>query len=74
MRLNTEATVHFCYEHIGHLEDLFENLADDAILQASLRDIKLILDRTLEEDRLRKHSTNRLRKEVDDAIKNLNTP
>ena len=55
MRLNTEATVQFCYEHIGHLEDLFENLADDAILQASLRDIKLILDRTLEEDRLRKH-------------------
>ena len=55
MRLNTEATVHFCYEHIGHLEDLFENLADDAILQASLRDIKLILNRTLEETKLKKY-------------------
>ena len=45
--MNQETTLLFAMEHIAHLEDLFGNLPDDALLQASLRDMKLILDRQL---------------------------
>jgi hypothetical protein len=43
--MNNQTKVLFALEHIAHLEDLFEDNADGALLSASLRDIKLILDR-----------------------------
>ena len=53
-RMNKETKLMFALEHIAHLEDLFEDLADDALLQASLRDIKLILDRQMIHEKKRK--------------------
>ena len=47
MRMNQETKLMYAMEHIAHLEDLFEDLTDDALLQASLRDIKLIVNRQL---------------------------
>ena len=43
--MNNQTKVLFALEHIAHLEDLFEDNADEALLAASLRDIKFILDR-----------------------------
>mgnify|MGYP001431772527 CR=1 FL=1 len=54
MRMNQETKLNFALEHVAHLEDLFEDLTDDALLQASLRDIKLILDRQLNSVKQRK--------------------
>ena len=45
MKLNSQTKLNFAFEHIAHLEDLFENNADGALLGASLRDIKIILER-----------------------------
>ena len=45
MRMNNQTKLLFALEHIAHLEDLFEDNADEALLAASLRDIKFILDR-----------------------------
>ena len=47
MRMNQETKLMYAMEHIAHLEDLFEDLTDEALLQASLRDIKLIVNRQL---------------------------
>ena len=47
MRRNKETKLMYAMEHIAHLEDLFEDLTDDALLQAALRDIKLIVNRQL---------------------------
>jgi len=52
--MNRETSLQFALEHIAHLEDLFENLSDDALLQASLRDIKLILERQMIQEQKRK--------------------
>ena len=52
--MNKETKLMFALEHIAHLEDLFEDLTDDALLQASLRDIKLILDRQIVQEKKRK--------------------
>tara|TARA_X000000368_G_C22412841_1_gene442581 strand:- start:110 stop:286 length:177 start_codon:yes stop_codon:yes gene_type:complete len=52
--MNQETKLNFALEHVAHLEDLFEDLTDDALLQASLRDIKLILDRQLNSVKQRK--------------------
>ena len=52
--MNNETKLVFALEHIAHLEDLFEDLSDDALLQASLRYIKLILDRQLIDEKERK--------------------
>ena len=43
-RMNNHTKLTFALEHIAHLEDLFENNADGALLSASLRDIKIILE------------------------------
>tara|TARA_R100001443_G_C3234545_1_gene149206 strand:- start:39 stop:203 length:165 start_codon:yes stop_codon:yes gene_type:complete len=45
--MNQETKLNFALEHVAHLEDLFDGLTDDALLLASLRDMKLILDRQL---------------------------
>ena len=47
MRMNQETKLMYALEHIAHLEDIFEDLTDEALLQASLRDIKLIVNRQL---------------------------
>ena len=52
--MNQETKLMFALEHIAHLEDLFKDLTDDALLQASLRDIKLILDRQIVQEKKRK--------------------
>jgi len=52
--MNKETKLMFALEHIAHLEDLFEDLTDDALLQASLRDIKLILDRQIVQEKKKK--------------------
>ena len=50
MEMNQQTKLIFALEHIAHLEDLFEDNADGALLAASLRDIKIILDRQLSEN------------------------
>ncbi len=45
MRMNRQTELNFALEHIAHLEDLFKDNADGALLSASLRDIKIILER-----------------------------
>ena len=52
--MNQETKLNFALEHVAHLEDLFENLSDDALLQASLRDIKLIIERQMIQEKKRK--------------------
>ena len=52
--MNKETKLMFALEHIAHLEDLFKDLTDDALLQASLRDIKFILDRQMVQEKKRK--------------------
>ena len=52
--MNQETKLMFALEHIAHLEDLFEDFTDDALLQASLRDIKFILDRQMVQEKKRK--------------------
>ena len=44
-RMNNHSKLTFALEHIAHLEDLFKDNADGALLGASLRDIKIILER-----------------------------
>jgi len=53
-RMNQKTKLMFALEHVAHLEDLFEDLTDDALLLASLRDIKGILDRQLGREKQRK--------------------
>ncbi len=59
MRMNQQTKLLFALEHIAHLEDLFEDLTDDALLQASLRDIKMILDRQLSKEELKREQFKR---------------
>ena len=49
-RMNNHTKLTFALEHIAHLEDLFENNADGALLSASLRDIKFILERQIKHE------------------------
>ena len=60
MEMNQQTKLRFALEHIAHLEDLFEDLTDDALLQASLRDIKIILERQLTKEEFKR----RVRKRV----------
>ncbi len=54
MEMNQQTKLRFALEHIAHLEDLFEDNADGALLSASLRDIKIILDRQLSENQFKR--------------------
>ena len=60
--MNQETKLMYAMEHIAHLEDLFEDLTDDALLQASLRDIKMILDRQLSKEELKREQFKRRRR------------
>ena len=62
MEMNQQTKLRFALEHIAHLEDLFEDLTDDALLQASLRDIKMILDRQLSKEELKREQFKRRRR------------
>ena len=52
--MNQETKLNFALEHVAHLEDLFDGLTDDALLLASLRDRKLILNRQMDREKQRK--------------------
>ena len=52
--MNKETKLNFALEHVAHLEDLFDGLTDDALLLASLRDIKFILNRQMDREKQRK--------------------
>ena len=58
-RMNNHTKLVFALEHIAHLEDLFEDNSDGALLAASLRDIKAILERqlTYEQEKRKTKST-----------------
>ena len=49
-RMNNHTKLTFALEHIAHLEDLLEDNADGALLGASLRDIKFILERQIKHE------------------------
>ena len=49
-RMNNHTKLTFALEHIAHLEDLFKDNADGALLGASLRDIKFILERQMKHE------------------------
>ena len=56
MRMNQQTKLLFALEHIAHLEDLFDDNADGALLAASLRDIKFILERQLSKEQLKRRT------------------
>ena len=47
MRMNQQTKIKFILEHIAHIDDLIKDNIDEALLGASLRDIKFILDRQM---------------------------
>ena len=47
MKMNQQTKIKFMLEHIAHIDDLIKDNIDEAILGASLRDIKFILDRQM---------------------------
>tara|TARA_R100000234_G_scaffold23904_1_gene13684 strand:- start:166 stop:369 length:204 start_codon:yes stop_codon:yes gene_type:complete len=57
--MNNYTKLLFALEHIAHLEDLFKNNSDGALLGASLRDIKIILERQLNHHQYLRSNENR---------------
>ena len=51
MRMNDHTKLVFALEHIAHLEDLFKDNIDEAILQSYLNDINSILNRQFEHEK-----------------------
>ena len=47
MKMNQQTKIKFMLEHIAHIYDLIKDNIDEALLSASLRDIKFILDRQM---------------------------
>ena len=45
--MNQQTKITFILEHIAHIDDLIKDNIDEALLSASLRDIKFILDRQM---------------------------
>ena len=54
MKMNQQTKIKFMLEHIAHIDDLIKDNIDEALLGASLRDIKFILDRQMREIEERK--------------------
>ena len=48
MKMNQQTKIKFMLEHIAHIDDLIKDNIDEALLGASLRDIKFILDRHMQ--------------------------
>ena len=54
MRMNQQTKIKFILEHIAHIDDLIKDNIDEALLGASLRDIKFLLERQMKEIQERK--------------------
>ena len=54
MKMNQLTKIKFMLEHIAHIDDLIIDNIDEALLGASLRDIKFILDRQMKSIQERK--------------------
>ena len=48
MRMNQQTKINFILEHIAHIDDLIKDNIDEALLSASLRDIKFLLEKQLQ--------------------------
>ena len=48
MKMNQQTKINFILEHIAHIDDLIKDNIDEALLSASLRDIKFLLNRQLQ--------------------------
>lgn len=48
MKFNQQTKLMYIMEHLGAIEDLLKDNIDEALLAASLRDIKFILERQLQ--------------------------
>ena len=48
MKMNQQTKIKFMLEHIAHMDDLIKDNIDGAVLGASVRDIKMILERQLQ--------------------------
>ena len=47
MKMNQQTKIKFMLEHIAHMDDLIKDNIDEALLGASLRDIKFLLERQM---------------------------
>ena len=54
MKMNQQTKINFILEHIAHIDDLIKDNIDEALLSASLRDIKFLLEKQLQTIRERK--------------------
>ena len=45
MKMNQQTKINFILEHIAHIDDLIKDIIDEALLSASLRDIKFLLNK-----------------------------
>ena len=48
MKFNQQTKLMYIMEHLGAIEDLLKDNIDEALLAASVRDIKFILERQLQ--------------------------
>ena len=48
MRMNQQTKINFILEHIAHIDDLIKDNIDEALLSASLTDIKFLLEKQLQ--------------------------
>ena len=46
--MNQQTKINFILEHIAHIDDLIKDNIDEALLAASIRDIKFILERQMQ--------------------------
>ena len=54
MKMNQQTKITFILEHIAHIDDLIKDNIDEALLSASLRDIKFLLERQMKAIQKRK--------------------
>ena len=54
MKMNQQTKINFILEHIAHIDDLIKDNIDEALLSASLRDIKFLLEKQLQTKHERK--------------------
>jgi hypothetical protein len=52
--MNQQTKITFILEHIAHIDDLIKDNIDEALLSASLRDIKFLLEKQLQDIHERK--------------------
>ena len=54
MKMTQQTQIKFMLEHIAHMDDLIKDNIDEALLGASLRDIKFLLERQMKSIQERK--------------------